>query len=250
MKTIMKKLIVVAIITGAMAFATTKASASIGAFPQVPLHISGVITYSDYQTNDNGKVTTSTPLKKERFTTKTLIGWLNASPAFVSALTNQYGASTNQIPPGSYFAWENIYDLVITNANGFSFNLTDNESGTNFGYIAITGPFMAGTFKRNDATGAGSETDEISIYFSFDDGNGNQFDLIGLAKLNWKYGDVSNDFQKTSLSVSIHGISDNSADLNIAGDSYGGVATFTATGSGKGIDPAQFFPFYLFLPRR
>jgi hypothetical protein len=215
----------------------------------VPLLISGVVTYSDYQTNDNGKVTTSTPLKKERFTTKTLIGLLNASPAFVSALTNQYGARTNQIPPGSEIAWENIYDLVITNANGFSFNLTFNESGTNFGYMAITGPFMAGTFKRNDATGAGSETDETSIILSFDDGNGNQFNLIGMAKLNWKCGDVSNDVQETSLSVSIDGISNNSVALSIDGNSYGGVATFTAKGSGKGTDPARFFPFYLLLSR-
>jgi hypothetical protein len=249
MKTIMKKLIVVVMLTSAIVFAVTKASASIGAFPQVPLRISGVITYSDYQTNDNGKVTASTPLKKERFNTKTLVGLLNASPTFVSALTNQYGASTNQIPPGSYIVWENIYYLVITNANGFSFNLTYNESGTNFGYIAITGPFMASTFKRNDATGAGSETDETSIYFSFLDRNGNQFDLVGTAKLNWKCGDVSNDVQETSLSISIHGISDGSVNLSIAGDSYGGVATFTATGRGKGTDPAQLFPFYLYLSR-
>jgi len=243
----MKKLIVIATIAGAAAFAATRVSASIDLFPSVPLNISGVVTYSDFGTNDNGKVTTSTSLKKVRFTTKTLIGYLNASPVFVSALTNQFGASSNQIPSGSYLAWENIYDLVVTNANGFSFNLTDNGSGTNFGYLAITGPFAAGTFKRSDKTGAGSESDEISVILSFEDGNGDQFDLNGLAKLKWSYGSMSNAVQEVKLSVSIHGISSGSVDLNIGGNSYGGVATFAAAGGGKGTDSTSVFPFYLFL---
>ncbi len=241
------KILFCAVITGALALAANQSAAGgilLTTFPLVKLNPSGSITYSDGDTSDNGTVTKGTPLKHVSFNTKKLIDLLNASPTFMAALTNQFGsASSNQVPAGSYFVWS-VWtdDLIITNKNGFSFNLFSNLADDQFGFMEIDEDFLFGTFTRNDDTAAGNEHDVTGFRFFFNDFNGNEIDTYGTATLQWSYGAESAGTQKTTLNVSANA---NSWLGEVSG--FTGAPVFRASGSGKGTDPAFQNPFYFWF---
>jgi hypothetical protein len=158
------KILLCAAIAGAMAFAAGKASSAPAQYlPSPKVNISGTITYTTVITT-NGAVAKGT-LKTVSFNTKSLIDLLNASPTFRSALTNEFGSvSSNQVPAASYFIFD-IYDqeLIITNKNGFAFNLYDNISVVNFGFLDIDNNVLIGSFSINTNTSAGSESDVTGV---------------------------------------------------------------------------------------
>ena len=238
----MTKILLCAAAAGAVAFAASKASAATYVLPLVKLNLSGVITGSAGTTNDNGTVTKGSPFQKYSFNTQKLIDLLNASPTFQKALTNQFGStSSNQVPEGSYIVW-NIYTdaLIITNKNGFSFDL-ENNSTDDFGYIEIYYDYLIGTYTRNDKTGSGNEQDLTGVYIYFDDYNGNYIESYGAATLNWSYAAMSVGSQKTTLSATISG---GTYYAQLKGN-QAAPTQFKASGSGTANDPIGQNPFYL-----
>ena len=238
----MTKTLLCAAVAGAMAFAASKASAATYVLPLVKLNLSGVITGSAGTTNDNGTVTKGSPFQKYSFNNQKLIDLLNASPTFQKALTNQFGStSSNQVPEKSYIVW-NIYtdSLIITNKNGFSFDLDNNNSEDSFGYIEIYYDYLIGTFTRNDKTGSGNEQDLTGVYIYIYDYNGNEIESYGAATFNWSYAAMSVGYQKSTLSATITG-------GNYYAELKGNNAAptqFKASGSGTANDPIGQNPFY------
>jgi hypothetical protein len=245
------KILFCAAMAGVIVLAASKASAVAASFPLVKLGISGTFIYSpqdtntsEWVTNDTGTVTKGVPIKKVSFNTQKLIDLLNASPEFKRALTNEFSSvSSNQVPAGSYFAWDFWNEeLIITNKNGFSFNLDNNVVDDDFGYLDFWDDYLFGNFTRNDTTGAGTESDLTGIYLYFYDYNGNEIETYGSAKLNWSYGALSGGLQKTTLKASIKGSAASYGEVNF---SYYAAPTFSASGSGTGSDPGFQFPFYI-----
>jgi hypothetical protein len=236
------KILLSAAVAGAMAFAASKASA-VTTFPMVKLSLSGNLTYSVETATTNGTAIKSSPFKTVSFNSQKLIDLLNTSPTFVAALTNQFHSTlSNSVPDGSYFVWDiNNEKLIITNKDGFSFNLDNNLSGDDFGELQWFRQYLTGTWSKNATTDAGSEDDRTGVYFYFNDLNGNEMECYGEAELHWSYAPMSAGSQKTTLSASMSGAS-----------YYGQVnnneaaPTFHAAGSGTATDPVSQNPFYKF----
>jgi hypothetical protein len=234
------KILFSATMAGMMAFAASKASAAT-TFPLVNLNISGTVTASTEISTTNGTAIKSSSLKTYSFTSQKLIDLLNASPTFQKALTNQFNSTTsNSVPKGSYFVWDfdNEY-LIITNKNGFSFNLDSNKSDDDFGYLDWYDDYLTGTWSKNGTTDAGSEQDLIGVYLYFYDYNGNEIESYGEAKLNWNYAAMSAGSQKTTLSTSMSG-----GGYYAEADGNEAASTFHASGSGTATDPVAQNPFY------
>ena len=233
-----------AAIAGAMAFAAGKASSAPAQYLPLPkVSISGTITYTTAITT-NGAVVKGT-LKTVSFTTKSLIDLLNASPTFKSALTNEFSSiSSNQVPAASYFIYD-IYneDLIITNKNGFAFNLYDNLSAVDFGYLNIDNNVLIGSFSLNTNTSAGSESDVTGVEFIFDDHNGNLVDNYGNGTLKWSFGkEDGSSNQKVSLSVNMVPAG-YEAEVNGNSDAFSQKTSIS--GSGSATVPALNYPFYV-----
>src|SRR5208282_4726570 len=189
-------------------------------------------------------VTKGSPFQKYSFNSQKLIDLFDASPTFQKALTNQFNSvASNAVPAGSYFVWD-IWneELIITNKNGFSFNLDSNKSGDDFGYLYIYDDYLLGTFTRNDKTGSGNEQDLTGIYLYLYDYNGNEIEGYGAATLNWSYAAMSVGSQKTTVSVSM---SLNNYYAELKGNQAAPV--FKASGSGTATDPIVQNPFYLWI---
>jgi hypothetical protein len=236
------KILFSATVAGVLAFAASKASAVTTVFPLVKLNISGSVTASAETATTNGTAIKSSSLKTVSFNTQKLIDLLNASPTFVAALTNQFhSTSSNSVPKGSYFVWD-FYneELIITNKNGFSFNLDNNLSGDDFGYLDWFDDYLTGSWSMNATTDAGSEKDLIGVYLYIYDYNGNEIESYGEAKLDWNYAAMSAGSQKTTLSASISG-GGYYAEVN----GNEAASTFSASGSGTATDPVAQNPFYI-----
>jgi hypothetical protein len=227
-------------IAGAVAFASTNKASAVQYLPLVKVNISASITYQG-PTTDNGTVTKVT-VKKVSGNTKALIALLNASPTFQAALTNEFGSvSSNQVPSGSYFVYDPYEEeLIITNKNGFSFNLDSNNSGRDFGYLDFDDDVLFGSYSINDTTGAGSENDTTGIYFYLYDYNGNYIESYGTGTFKWKYGAVSGGDQKMTLSVSLK---PNGYYAEVDGNE-GLVTSGSISGSGTATLPTLDEPFY------
>ena len=216
--------------------------------PAPRINISGALIYNSGNTNDTGTVSKGSPNVTVAFNNQRLIALLNASPIFRQALTNETGdPSHTNIEAGSYIIYY-IYDeeMIITNKDGLSFNLDNNKSSKDFGYIQIDYQFNFGDFTLNDATHAGSEIDEEGIYFYFHDYNGNDVETYGQGTLAWVYGPTGGgaSTQKATVTVSLAG-----------GAYFGEVNGFNAnpialrvTGTGSNFDPSGQAPYYKLLP--
>jgi hypothetical protein len=239
------KILFSAAVAGAMAFAASKASAVVTTFPMVKLSLSGTLTASAETATTNGTAIKSSPFKTVSFNSQKLIDRLNASPTFQNALTNQFGSTTsNQVPAGSYFVWDFYNDyLIITNKNGFSFNLDSNLSDDDFGYLDYFDDYLTGTWSKNSTTDAGSEDDLIGVYFYFNDNNGVEIESYGQATLHWTYAAMVGAAQKTTLSASISGDGYYAQVNNSNNDEA--ASTFHASGSGTATDPVGQNPFYV-----
>jgi hypothetical protein len=219
-------------------------------FPLVKLAISGTLSYNAYSPADNGK-TTKSALTTARFTAKSLISLLNASPTVTNTLMDVTGI--NQIPAGSYFVYDlDSENLIITNKNGFSFTLDGHDSVADadydYGYLDIGGGDetddgnIIGSYKQNDITGAGSESDLAGIELYFNDSNGNRLDDYGNGSLKWNFGKVSAGVQKTTLSINFP-----------VPEGYGDMVDYNnaiaqnvkCSGKGRGNMESGVFPFYL-----
>jgi hypothetical protein len=134
-------------------------------------------------------------------------------------------------------------ELIITNKNGFSFNLDSNLSDKDFGWLDIDEDYLFGDFSVNDTTEAGTESDLTGVEFFFADLNGNEVELFGTAKLKWTYGAVSSGLQKKTLSVSMSGSANTEDDVEVDG-SFHSTGEFTASGSGTATDTSFGEAFY------
>lgn len=235
----MTKLILSAAVAGAIAFgATTSALAFTTNYPVATISLSGTVYYSP---NYDGELSQQVPLKKVSYNNKTLIDLLNASSS-ASNIIFQVTTKTN-IPSGSYFLFSpGDSQLYITNKNGFFFPLQSasyNYEGppftaTNylFGYLYVDAYQLVGTYNTSSTDYSGSETDKTGIYFYFENyaNNNTYFELYGTGTLNWTYGKNSGLFHKTSLSLSMSGISEDESEV---ASYYGVHAGFSASGSGS-----------------
>ena len=235
-----------AVLTAWAIFTTMSVKANNGIFPWAKLSFSGTMTFGNQrETNVNGNFSSGTGEFTVSFNNQKLMALLNASPTFIAALTNQF-TNIFQIPAGSFFVWNitNTSDqyLIITNKNGFSFNLDRNVTN-NFGGLDYDNDYLFGNFTLKDATHDGTETDQTGIYFWFDDYNGNQINAYGAAKLTWTYAPASSGNQKATLTVSIN-TDGGGYDGEVAG--WNAVVNMKGSGSGTGTDPEAQSPFYLF----
>jgi hypothetical protein len=220
----------------AMALGMTKAAAEQLPYPVVKLSLSGTIYYS---TNSNGG-SLSAPLIKVSFNNKTLIAMLNAS----AAASNDVFVATGktQIPSGSFFLFDlNAGTLALTNT-GFYFPLKG--SGYDYGHLVVNQYQLVGTYSLK-STLAGNESDKTSFYFEFSDGADFEtaVKLYGTATLNWTYGAASGGTQKSTVKVTMSGISEAGSYVK---ENYEGVtASFSAGGSGSvANEPTNALPFF------
>ncbi|MGO9587009.1 MAG: hypothetical protein ACLP2Y_12505 [Limisphaerales bacterium] len=222
------------------------AKAVVVTFPLVKLAISGTVSYNT--TNSpahNGTNTTISVLTTVKINTKSLIGLLNASPTVTNTLLDVTG--TSQIPAGSYFVYDlDNENLIITNLSGYNFTLRGYDSVTatdyTYGYLNIDALHLIGSYKQNDTTGAGRESDLTGIYFNFTDSNGNQLEDYGNGSLKWSFGKVANGVQKTTLSVNFpapNGYND------MVNDNSAIAQNVKCSGKGTGNVESGIFPFYL-----
>ena len=242
MKT-MKRLPRAAVIAISVVFLTASAKASSGLFPWPKLSFSGTMTFGSMSaTNVNGNFSSGAGIYTVSFNNQSLMARLNASPAFIAALTNQF-TNIFQIPAGSFFVWDwfNDKDIVITNRNGFSFSLDHNSAGESFGRLDWDDNYLFGDFTLRDATHAGTETDQTDLYFQFNDLNGFQFTSYGEATLAWTYGASVTANQKVTLNVTMSS-GTGGYDGQVAG--WNAQVNFKASGSGTGVDPVSESPFY------
>jgi hypothetical protein len=232
----------------AMAFGiiTTSAVALVG-YPSAHLLISGTI----YSTTNNDSTNMGVPIKLLSYNNQTLFGLLNSSPSASNEIFIVTGKT--RIPAGSFILW-NPYEgsLTISNVDGLSFPL--DGDGYDFGYLDVDYYDIIGTYSIENfawpsgpaaavPTFAGTETDSTGIYFYFDDGNENEneIELYGTATLNWTYGPASDGSQLATWNVTMAGCGN--ADSYI--DGFDAIPeTFSATGSGSGIEPTSDVPFF------
>ena len=234
----MKTLIFSVAVAGAMAFGATKSAAALQPLsPLVKLSPSGTIYYS----TNSSKGSSSAPLIKVSYNTKSLIALLNASAAASNAVFSV--TSSNQIPSTAFFLFDPYAGtLALTNKGGFFFPLKD--SGYDFGHLIINQYQLLGTYSLK-STLAGKETDRASFYFEFSDGADleTSFKLYGAGTLTWTYGAASGGTQTASVKVSMSGISDNGS--QIQGNFEGVTASFSASGSGSvANEPTNAVPFF------
>jgi hypothetical protein len=226
--------------------ATTPALAITSSYPSVQLSLSGTL----YSTTNSGNEM-GVPIKLLSYNNQVLFHLLNASPTASNEIFLVTG-KTN-IPSGSFFVWNPDEEtLSISNANHFSFPLQG--SGYDFGYMEVDYYQLVGTYSINDfawpdaagaamATFAGAESDSTGIYFYFNDGsvNENEIELYGTATLNWLYGPATAGSQSASLSVTLSGAGNDDCYVN----GYAAIpGTFSGSGSGSGIEPTDYVPFY------
>lgn len=225
----------------ALGAATTYAAPA--AYPTIPLSISGTLKYTT-----NSGDTMNVPIKTLSYNTQSLINLLNASPDATNVL--HFVTGKTQIPAGSHFLWNPDYEeLIITNKNGFSFDLYGSytNGGTtyyyDFGYLDIDDEGLIGTYDLAAKTLAGTEKDMTGIYFYFYDGsmNDNEIDIYGKATLTWTYGAAKGGSQKATLSVTMSGNGNDDCYVN---DFEAIPGTFSASGSGSGTVSTGMVPFY------
>jgi hypothetical protein len=234
---------IAAVAAAALAYS---AKAQVSSFPLVNLTISGTVSYNSNSPSDNG-TTKKSALTTVKFTTKSLIGLLNASPAVTNTLRHVTG--TNQIPAGSYFLFD-LYNenLIVTNKNGFSFTLDGGGTNYDYGDLFVGGNTytkIIGSYSQNDTTGAGSESDLAVIELYFNDGNGNSLDDYGNGSLKWSFGSVSGGVQKTTLSVNFPATEGDNDTVNY----YTAIAqNVKCSGKATANVESGVFPFYLWWP--
>ena len=232
----LKTLIFSAAVAAAMALGMTKAAAEQLLYPVVTLSPSGTINYS----TNSGKGSLSGPIKTVSYNTKTLITMLNASANASNEVFIVTGKS--QIPAGSVFLFDlSNGTLALTNKNGFYFPLQG--PGYDFGSLIISQYELIGTYSLKP-TLAGSESDVTSFYFEFSDGADSEtaFKLYGAANLGWTYGAASGGTQKSTVKVTLNGISDAGSSVK----EYNAVTgKFSAKGSGTQANaPTNAVPFF------
>jgi hypothetical protein len=221
----MKKILTLAAIAATMTFASNKASAiPPHSYPNVPLNISFTAQYSQeiLTTNSAGTTVKSSSLQTVSFNNKSII-----------ALINLFEGAN--IPAGSYLAW-NPWDeeIYATNSSGFYYypynDLEIDEDG------------LTGQSARDLTTSAGTEKDLTAVEFEMDFGDEDYFYTYGnLGTLNWTYGTATGTNQPVTLSISIN--LQGSDDCYFE-DNQAEVTSGKITGTGKGTDPTDQFPFW------
>jgi hypothetical protein len=237
----MKKLSILAIVAAMMTLATGKALAIV-IFPAPTVTVSGVISY--LATNSDNGTTSKGATKTVSFNNKSLMAMLTVSPAVQTTLSD-LGLTTN-IPAGSSLLYSiNDRDLIITNKNGFEFSLDGYDpitsSDYDYGLLQIDQGVLFGSYSLNDTTGAGTEADQTSVYFSFNDGNGNKITAYGYGTLAWTYGTVTAGEQKAKVTVSFH---PSGYSAEVSSNSTAISTTCTISGTGSGTIGSLGEPFY------
>ena len=217
-------------------------------YPPMTVNISGVF----YQNNQVGGVYgtyTKWDMLKFRFTSKDLIRLLNSSGTFTKVLYNVTGVT--QIPDGSFLKididqpvmlyWWNEWSIFVTNRNGFSFPLNsiyDPVQGHYYTFLEIYHESWVGSAKFVNATAAGHEIDKAVMHFTFNNGEGTDFELLGVGDFRWTtHPQVSWDSQKTKVAGKIIGGG------NAAYNGRAAVIEAKLTAQGSGM--VDFQPFQL-----
>jgi hypothetical protein len=216
----MKKILTLAVVAVAMAFASSKALAY--TFPWVPLNISATVKSGTVAASDNWITTQTPPMTTVSVNNKSIIAMLNL-------------ITHSNIPAGSQILWNPEYeDFLITNKNGFSMYPEDC-------YIEVDYDGLIGTFTKNTTTAAGSENDLTGVYMELYFNDENYIDVYGLANLNWTYAAAVSGSQKTTLSAKI---SFQGSDDVYIDDYEGELTSDSASGSGgTATDPVDQNPF-------
>jgi hypothetical protein len=216
----MKKILALAAVAAAVAFASSKASAS-QIYPNIPLTISATVQYSTEVMTTNGSKVTSAPLQTVSFNNKSIIAEV------------EQRQSTN-LPAGSYLAWNPWdEDIYVTNSSGFSYF-------PGF-YLDLYDENLTGQAAQSLTTGAGTEKDLTGIYFELDFDETNYIETYGLGTLNWTYGTATGGNQPVTLSASM---SFSGSDESYINDYQAIITSGKISGSGKGTDPTDQFPFW------
>jgi hypothetical protein len=218
----MKKILTLAIVAVAMAFASGKALAY--TFPWVPLNISATVKSGTVSANDNWITTQTPPMSTVSVNNKSIIAMLNL-------------ITHSNIPAGSQILWNPDYeDLLITNKNGFSMYPSDC-------YIEPDYEGLIGTYTKNINTSAGSENDLTGVYIELYFDSYNYIEAYGLANLNWTYAAAISGSQKTTLGAKI---SFQGSDDVYIDDYEGELTSGSASGSGAtATDPVGQNPFVI-----
>jgi hypothetical protein len=161
----MKSSTVCSLLVGAVVFAAATVNAQI----QSRFTITGTAQWQISTITNGNNVARIGRSKAAAFNTKTIIGALNNSPAF--------RAVSASIPAGSWFALDdNTGDIIVTNKNGFTANLTTlvDANGTSFARATLGNEVLVG--REHIPTLRGNHSDTAVGTMNFQDGSNNAGD--------------------------------------------------------------------------
>ncbi len=193
------KSIKILVVTGIIGLATIiTGSAQIiiqNQYPPMTVNISGVFAWNSNYGFDYGAYM-EWDMDKVRFANKDLIKLLNSSATFTNVLGDVLGVT--QIPAGSFLTidisqplmsrWWNEWAIIVTNRNGFSFQLNDVYDPVQISYytfLNVYHDYAVGSSKFFYGSYAGHEIDMAAIHFTFNDGEGTLFELFGVGDFKW-----------------------------------------------------------------
>jgi len=215
-------------------------------YPPMTVNISGVFTY-DSDMGGNYGAYMEWDMVKVRFATKDLFKLLNSSATFTNVLGDVTGVT--QIPAGSVleininqpmlFEWWNEWAILVTNRDGFSFQLNDvyDPVQTNYyTFLDFYHDYAMTSAKIITSTYASHEADKAAVHFTFNNGEGTLFELSGVGDFNWTAAPRNNS---TAQQVSATGRVVGSG--NAVYNDNPAVMQATLTVKGKGM--AEFQPF-------
>jgi len=234
----------------AMTLGATKASAD--SLPLASLAITGSIIYNTNDTVDSS--TTTLKAQQASFTGKDLINLLTSSSDVSNTVVDVTGS--NGIPAGSFLVLNTDLgngDLIVSNKSGFSFPLRGFDllavSSYDYGSIRSTkeAPMVSSFSLTNKPprfsrrTLPATETDNLLVEFSFDDSNGESFDVFGKITFGWTAGTPSDDSRPVTAIFSLSGTG--AGEVN----GFDGIATVSITGKGTGNEllSDEEFPFFI-----
>ena len=159
------------------------------------VNISGVLAHdSNIGGNYNGYM--EWDMVKVRFATKDLFKMLNASATFTNVLGDVTGVT--QIPDGSFlkidinqpdlFLWWNEWAILVTNRDGFSFQLNDvydPVQNTYYTFLDFYHDYAITSAKIITSNSVGHEIDMAAIHFTFNNGEGTLFEFFGVGDFKW-----------------------------------------------------------------
>jgi hypothetical protein len=230
--------------------ATTLVTNAIPAAPVLArLNLSGIITVNTNDIADNGKATTLRPSRRS-YNTKDIVNLLNSSTNFNNYLLCYTGTITN-LPAKTYFAYDIYgYNIYAVLPDGSTVLMQGTDCSANFfSFLSMDFSQISASYSKNDSTGAGSESDQLSDWWiEIIDYNNPVTDIRiqGQMNLNWSAGPLNNGITR-KLTVSDSFIGNGHAEYK------GFMGTGTGKASGSGMQPSVIsndWPFWIWWNNR